>query len=645
MRERQCSLLSLDIWDTVVRRKCCPDEIKVRTAQRLLDCCGNPFLRKMSARKLAKLRIRCEYEIGKDNRHNGYDDEYELYEVLKRWCKKVFPVARRKADSIAKMLYNYEISEELDSCYLDAGIEELIETISYQRLILVSDFYIGHDFIQNILKKSGFSKKVDEIYISCESKYNKRSGRLYDYVFEHEKVAQTDWIHIGDNIYSDVEVAKGKGIHAIHYWPEEESEWRMKKEQDFQWTDPEEIKLAANHDISGFFFGFIYWLIEETKKSGIQKLYFFTREGEFFKRLYDCMRDNLLLQKELPETEILEVSRLSTFLPSIREISLEEFMRIWNQYSTQSMRAFFQSLNIKASKVDRYVEQYGLSWEEPIQYPWEDARVQKLFRNREFVSLIEKAAERRRYTLLEYLADHGLEKGREEHIGIVDIGWRGSIQDNLCYLFSEKKIDGYYIALLPFLSSQPLNSQKKGYLNGYRLFDMILRSVTPFEMICNSPNGSTIGYKMSKKGARAIRKCERSEDAVFYSYTAKEQERIFKQIDDYSKTVRSTGFDEKQYRTQAYDTLYHFIAWPRRTVVKAYFSLRHNEMFGVGSFVDKRTKLRIGLMMEAVFSKRKRRELIEFLDHTTWAQGYMVKYHLYPLLWIWNWALKARVGH
>ena len=43
----------------------------------------------------------------------------------------------------------------------------------------------------------------------------------------------------------------------------------------------------------------------------------------------------------------------------------------------------------------------------------------------------------------------------------------------------------------------------------------------PFEMICNSPNGSTIGYKVENDAIYAIRKKEVEEDSVYYKYIQK----------------------------------------------------------------------------------------------------------------------------
>ena len=70
--------------------------------------------------------------------------------------------------------------------------------------------------------------------------------------------------------------------------------------------------------------------------------------------------------------------------------------------------------------------------------------------------------------------------------------------------------------------------------------------------------------------------------------------------------------------------------------MKAYFALRHNEEFGVGSYVDRRTRFRPLLMALALVSKQKRKEFKDFLRDTTWPQGYLTKYRLYPLIGMYN---------
>lgn len=646
MKKEKCRLLSLDIWDTVLRRRCRPDEIKVITAEKFLHCYGNRLKGKLSAKNAAGIRIACERELGALSVQKGYDDEYEIHDVLRLWCKRMLDVSDSELEQMVEELCRFELETELKHVYLDSGILQLIDRIEYDRLVLISDFYAGKDFMECILRKAGFDRNVDEVYLSCECRRNKRSGGLFDFVWERERIPYEQWIHIGDNLYSDVEVPEKKGITAVSYIPQTETSLRTKRERSSAWEETKYFlqRIRRGHrmkagDLSVFFGGFVTWLANEAVKKGIRSLYFFTREGEFYKELYDEIKKVSLSERKMPEAEVIEVSRLSTFMPSLREITLSEFMRIWNQYSVQSMKALFKSLHMDIGKVEKYLHLYAIPEEEMIQYPWKDERVQKLFSDKEFIKEVEAERDQKRKLIYDYLEQRGWRQDHNDTVGIVDIGWRGTIQDNLCYLYPKYSIHGFYIGLIPFLSIQPPNSEKYGFINGHKLEQIILTTVTPLEMLCNSPNGSAVGYQNTAAGVQAVRQKDIFEDDVFFSVIQYEQEKIKKKILRCCKEMKEQNHMPEYSRSEAVRALYLFIAYPRRKFVKAYFHLRHNEEFGVGEYVDKTVRLQIGLFVKAVFFSKYKKELALFLRDTTWAQGYFVKYWLYPAVWAYNWLL------
>lgn len=392
-----------------------------------------------------------------------------------------------------------------------------------------------------------------------------------------------------------------------------------------------------------YFFGFTLWVMEEAMRLGIGRLYFFTREGEFFRRLYEEVKRHDSSGRRLPEAETVEVSRMSTFLPSLREVSLQEFMRLWNQYPVQSMGALLKSLHMENHGLEKYLLKYNIPHGEAIRRPWEDGRVQKLFRDQGFTRCIMQERDRSRELLYGYLGQKGWQRGREETIGIVDIGWKGSIQDSLCYLYPDYQIVGFYTGLQTFLSPQPANAVKYGYIDDYGRKGSILLTVRPLEMLCNSQNGSVIGYEYRENEVFAIRKKDAAEDAIYYAYTRKEQEKIIAGMGSYCSRTGTKGYRSEDYKKKAQKALYRFIAYPNRRTVKAYFSLRHNEEFGIGAYVDIKAGLRLGIFAKALYSAQGRERLKALLKEASWPQGYLVKYWFYPALCIYNHLLHGYV--
>ena len=96
MENKSYRLLSLDIWDTILRRKCHPDAIKVCTSREFY-LKAREYIKqdKRSLRELTKLRVDVEREIGTECQETGFDDEYDIKDVFKRWiayaCKENYP--------------------------------------------------------------------------------------------------------------------------------------------------------------------------------------------------------------------------------------------------------------------------------------------------------------------------------------------------------------------------------------------------------------------------------------------------------------------------------------------------------------------------------------------------------------------------
>lgn len=642
MSQLPTKVLTLDLWDTVIRRKCHPDEIKEKTADYLLTNYYDlihAHYRSVSA--LTDRRIFCEHQIGEKSKEKGLDDEYEIHYVFHQWLENVFSDYTDYAPFIEE-LYLFELHSEMEYAYLDPYIIAEVKNIPHQQLAYISDFYAGTEFIDRILAHINCPLQFDRKYVSCEYGYNKRSGRLFDCALKDMEISAEQQCHIGDNAYSDVKIPRDRGICAKQYLPPDEQNARACRENDYTRRKKTEKNtysfkgLNSSGNISVFFYGFIHWIIESCIQEKITEIYFFTREGEFYKQVFDEIIRNEYVDQHPPKSKVLEVSRLSTFCASLREITLEEMMRIWNQYSIQSIGALFKSLGIPREAVSSFTDKYQIPWEESITYPWQDKRVISLFGDSEFLTEIQMLRDEKKELLMNYLAWKGLKPKKKKKIAIVDIGWRGTIQDNLSYLLPTHEIKGYYVGLIPFLNEQPVNTVKRGYLNGYRQFDLLFKYVMPFEMISNSPNGSTIGYEYKGQQIQAIRKKEKEEDQVYYQYIEKIQHDVIKDIAPISRTTNGGMYIAGSLRAQACNILSNYILYPPRATANAYFSLKHNEEFGIGDYVDKTTVFRPDLFIKACLGKMHRSNLAQFLRNTTWPQGYLVKYHLSFLVRLYN---------
>ena len=85
-RQVKYELLTVDVWDTLLRRRCHPDGVKLHVCRYLLlkwgdrldPVCRDPWI-------LLRLRQQAEKEIGDEKQAQGFDDEYGHLDVYRRW--------------------------------------------------------------------------------------------------------------------------------------------------------------------------------------------------------------------------------------------------------------------------------------------------------------------------------------------------------------------------------------------------------------------------------------------------------------------------------------------------------------------------------------------------------------------------------
>jgi hypothetical protein len=80
----------------------------------------------------------------------------------------------------------------------------------------------------------------------------------------------------------------------------------------------------------------------------------------------------------------------------------------------------------------------------------------------------------------------------------VDIGWRGTIQDNLAHVLPEKTLFGHYLGLARVLNEQPVNCRSTPSAPTSTSTPRPATSWTPWPPgdAQQLPNGSVEGYRL-----------------------------------------------------------------------------------------------------------------------------------------------------
>lgn len=643
-------LLTVDVWDTLLRRRCHPDCVKLHVCRYiLLHHATSLTPERRDVWSLLELRRQAEKDIGDRSRAEGLDDEYGHVEVYRRWLElaglEPFPEGAEARNALLANLDAVELAQEQYVSYIDPTIATTLGQHNARRVLFLSDFYMPAASIDALLNHHGIGHLVEDGVVSCDVGLNKRSGRLFAYLHEHLGILPSRHAHIGDNPHSDVAAARRQGVQAHHYQPAAEHGLRHQRESAFHdrgaalrqaVTDSLAATAMLGHshqEVYDFgrkcallWIGFVMHVLERAVADRIEHLYFFTREGEFFLEIYRRLTARDVLGFTAPRADLLCVSRLATFAGSLREFSARELMRLWNQYSVQSLQALFVSLAMPPEMFASAAERHGLDLNQPVQYPWQDTRVLDFLGDPEVIASIEGELAEKRDLLQAYLSSAGLTK-IGSRVGIVDIGWRGTIQDNLAYAMPELEWHGYYLALNRFLNPQPGNARKSAFgpdLNASGAPRELLDFVAPIEMLCNSPNGSVTSYKTVAGNLVVQRHVDADENRIHHAYVQDFQQGVLDAVPYWTDFIRTQAYGSEEIRPIALNIWSEIIQRPPAFLARAYFQLNHNETFGVGGFLDKRSRLTTAEVLMALVSGSARQRLQRFVNETGWVPGLLV---------------------
>ena len=274
---------------------------------------------------------------------------------------------------------------------------------------------------------------------------------------------------------------------------------------------PKETAMLANHvfpELALTLFFFIERLYSVLLEQGIKQVYFLSREGQPLKQMFEIYREHL---RGDIDSYYLEVSRRSTLLPSLGPLAEEKFQTLFRQYRRISLFEFLSSLGLEenasiiAENLDLPHGAETIREEDfPTSQTFAKLRDLQLFQN-----LYDTERKLRCGAFKTYLAK--LSDGKlPSNLAVVDVGWKGTIQDNLFAILSRNgdtpvnQVTGFYIGLDATRGSYPGNNKygllfsSVGILSPkFRIFS---ENRSLFEVILAADHGSIVSYASTKGG-------------------------------------------------------------------------------------------------------------------------------------------------
>lgn len=407
-----------------------------------------------------------------------------------------------------------------------------------KRFVFISDMYLDAPLIDAMLAKHGYSG-YEFLWVSSAEGLTKSNGKLFSHAIEHLGISASELVHIGDNFNSDVERAREVGVYAYHVpkcldllsrgniarrlqrqvpqdqrvglatgrgdkapaiwkavWRGLLAEQQARKEQDF-WFD-----LGYSH-VGILLLGYALWLAGQVQRVKPSQLYFLARDGYIMHAVHQCLWERGWV--DLPGS-YLYASRRALNVPAITHIDESTCDFLVSGTSRLTVGDFLSRVGLSISEVEAQIHEAGFPGPDYRVLSGEDyGRLRMLFRLLE-PNLVALAGEERRI-LRDYFLQEGLFE--QQNIGLVDIGWHGTLQESvgrLLRLFQhDTSVTGFYMGTFA-AARERVNSgaRQHGYVcelgePGDRLA-IIRASVEVFEWIFCAPHGSVVGFQHTDKG-------------------------------------------------------------------------------------------------------------------------------------------------
>lgn len=245
------------------------------------------------------------------------------------------------------------------------------------------------------------------------------------------------------------------------------------------------------HKYGNFLYAFSKWLCAQIAISGINKIFFLSRDGYMMKRAFD------LVNKYSIDTGYLYVSRKSLRVPLFCFVnSYEDSLKYFNWHRFVTLKLWLEYYGFSEEESVRISNEFDCPLSKSVKFS--EIKSNSVFRQiyKKYKLQIIKKSRYQFECIKMYLSNSGF----VGEIAIVDIGWHGSIQfyleEILSKISSAVKIRGYYIGIDP---DNRIVGQVKGFLffeksNPFR--KRVLCSFGILERLFQKQEGSTKSYKM-----------------------------------------------------------------------------------------------------------------------------------------------------
>jgi predicted HAD superfamily hydrolase len=511
---------SFDIFDTLLTRL-------VSEPTEIFKICGDRALQfgwiNFSAKTFREVRVQAELRsrLFYEGREATLDEIYrELANTLE------IPT-----ETIDKLKH---LELEVEAEYLVAVPKALsmLEQArrSHSSVLFISDMYLPEDFLKERLKQHGFWQEGDRLYVSSQLRKSKGQGNLFLKVLEDLNLRPQALTHMGNNWRSDVAKSRSLGINSIYFNDANPNRYELILQKHANVTNGitsllagisrytrltqavETPKEALIRDLAAsvaapILTAYTTWILQQAKAKQLARIYFLARDGEI---LLQIAKE--LAPKIYPEVELryLYVSRQALRMPGLTKINKAFWEWMFDDTTIFTIDSLLARMCLDRQAAEPIFAPLGYPselWQKNLSTKERIALRSNLEKSESLQSLVLQIAEQKREVLKAYLQQEKMLDGQA--FGLVDVGWRGSLQislENAFEIFGTQMPVGFYFALAKPSGGLKFKGEAIAFFfnlnndTGFRN-DIDYRYVSAMEVFCAGCEGTTLDYTLQEDGS------------------------------------------------------------------------------------------------------------------------------------------------
>jgi predicted HAD superfamily hydrolase len=500
-------VVSFDFFDTLVSRVCGePNDLFIEVGRQL--AARGLFVRPFTPMEFYSVRIAADERARKNAARQGCFPEIKLADIYAELKNVV---------TDAEAACQLEFDLERTYCYLNPAVASLVQhakALGY-KVAVISDTYFTAAQLQQLLRENDFPPSLFDLFlVSCERGNAKWSGQLYQDLLRHFDIHPGELLHFGDNLHADYHASRQFGVQAVHYYKTTtQLDQLLSGEKNLRSSDQHfagalnSIRILAARRAESdqdafrdgaFVFGpvlarYADWCVEKFKAANVRTVLALMREGEL---LGELVRRSAAAAKIDLKIMTCFTSRRATARAAMSELTPAGALELLEGSSTVTLQSVLEVLGL-GEEIARQFDPKSLR--KPMPTPESINELLKLlFENPRIRELIEAGRKESFDLAFAYLSSL---IGGEDNVGILDLGWGGSIQRNITRVLRRGgckiRTVGCYLARTRKSGRLALDGDE---VHAFMEQEWSRSTILP-ELAITSPVGSTNSYERDASGA------------------------------------------------------------------------------------------------------------------------------------------------